>query len=42
MEKEVDKGITDISFPIKLKPGLYAVMLLADNLEKASQSIIVY
>jgi hypothetical protein len=42
MEKAFGAGSTNISFPIKLKPGLYAIILLADNLEKASQSVIVY
>jgi hypothetical protein len=42
IEKPVDAGSTEISFPVKLKPGLYIVLLLADDLEKVSQSIIVY
>jgi hypothetical protein len=40
-EKLLETGISNATFPINLKPGFYAVILLSGDLEIASQTLIV-
>ena len=40
-EKLLETGISNATFPINLKPGIYAVILLSGDLEIASQNLIV-
>jgi hypothetical protein len=40
-EKLLETGISNATFPINLKPGIYVVILLSGDLEIASQTLIV-
>jgi uncharacterized repeat protein (TIGR02059 family) len=42
IEKLLVTGITNVRIPLNLKSGIYTVLMLANNLEMASQKIIVY
>jgi hypothetical protein len=41
-EKQFDSGVSNLQLPINIKPGIYVVLLFSDNLEIASQNLIVY
>lgn len=41
LDKSIDAAVTNLQYPINLKPGIYAVVLLNGSLEVASQSLIV-
>ncbi len=42
MEKMLENGVSEIVFPLTVKPGIYIVILLSDNVEIASQNIVIY
>ena len=41
MERVIDKGVANVKFPINLKPGIYIVTILSNDVEVASQNVIV-
>ncbi|MBK7713359.1 MAG: hypothetical protein IPJ37_22330 [Bacteroidales bacterium] len=41
IEKIIEAGAAELQFPIKLKPGFYAVVILSGNLVLSTQNIIV-
>ncbi len=42
VEKEIGPEVTEIGFPLTLKPGIYVVTIFADNRDLVSQNIVIY